>query len=401
MAYRDLKRFPLQLWVLFAATLVNRMGTMVLPFLAIYLTHQRGFSIDKAGMVLAIYGAGTLISGVGSGWLCERLGAARAMVWCLVIAAAIMFLFPFAESLTTIVIFTVLLSIFNEMARPMGMTLTSEFSPSELRKSAFAIDRLAINLGMSIGPIIGGILAQRSFLWIFVIDGATTLLAAIVVTISFVRLGCFKKKGPSSPDTTSDRSAFASFKAALRDPTLRYFLIPAVLLSMVFFQHESTLPIYLVNELMLSPVTYGLMFTVNTVMIIFLELPLNIATSHWSLRKTLFIGSLFNALGFGSIAFVRSVWGLFALVAVWTFGEMMTFPAASAYVSEISPPHRRATYMGLFTASFGLSFILGPMGGAFLMQHFGSTTLWLASLSCGLVSTLLFLKVKDIKASAT
>ncbi len=400
ISYSDLKRFPPQLWVLFVATMVNRMGTMVLPFLAIYLTTKRGFSVDSAGMVLGLYGLGALLSGLLSGWLCDRVGPTKVLVWSLFISSLVMFTFPVAQHLFSIILFTMLLSVFGETVRPASMTLTSRYAQPELRKSAFAVNRLAINLGMSIGPVVGGLLAEKDFFWIFLVDGVTTLAAGAFVAISLARL---ERKGviTSEEKTPSGfSSVISSFKEALKDRALFFFLFPVLILSMVSFQHESTLPIFCVKELGMNPSTYGLIFTVNAGLIIFLELPLNVATSHWSMKKTLVVGSLLFAVGFGSLMFASTVWHVVATVVVWTFGEMITFPGAAAYVSEISPKKSQGVYMGLFTSSFGLAFLLGPWAGALVMHHMGSTSLWIASFLFGLLAMFLFSKISEPKAVA-
>ncbi len=374
--YRELKNFPLPLWILFLATLMNRMGTMVVPFLAIYLTRRRGFSVEEAGFILGCYGVGALVAGLVGSWLCDRLGTVRVMVFSLFVSSAIMFAFPLAESALAIEGLTILLSLFNEIFRPASMILTGLYATPSTRKSAFALNRLAINIGMSIGPAMGGLLAELSFFWIFLVDGITTLCAAFVMMIFSSRLREIETKNRRHPEQKVSAPLLTTLGSAIKDSRLRFFLIPVILILIVYEQHESTLPIFLVRDLGLKPSTYGLTFTLNTLMVIFLEFPINASTSHWSTAKTLFLGSLFFAFGFGILIFAPHFWGVITGVAMWTFGEMILFSAAGAYVANISPQGSEGAYMGIYSSSMGLAFILAPWLGSFVLEQWGAQWLW-------------------------
>ena len=183
-AWRDLRHLPPDLWLLCTATLINRLGTMALPFLALYVTRSLGFSAARAGLVLALYGAVSFIIGPLSGRWADRIGAPRMMLASLLSSGAVLFLFPLAHSWPALLAVTALFSFTNEAFRPAAMSLVGTLGPPEYRKQAFALQRLAVNLGMSVGPAIGGVLAQVSFPALFWTDGATTLLAAAFLAFS-------------------------------------------------------------------------------------------------------------------------------------------------------------------------------------------------------------------------
>jgi MFS family permease len=134
-------------------------------------------------------------------------------------------------------------------------------------------------------------------------------------------------------------------------------------------------------------------FTLNTLMIVVLELPLNNAMAQWSHRRTLTLGAFLYAIGFGSFALARGPIGIFAAVAVWTFGEMILMPGSAAYAAEIAPAGRRGEYMGLYTMSFSFAFSLGPWLGAMLLERHGPEALWGLALVSGCVSTLLMSRI--------
>ena len=381
--WRGLRGLPAEVWVVAGTTLVNRMGMMVLPFLVLYLTQHLGYPASTAGLVLTVYGVGGLVSAPLAGWLCDRVGALRVMQVALLLSGGVLFVFPLARSLEAVLGLTLLLALVSEAVRPASLAaLTGTVAP-EKRTAAIALNRLAVNLGMSVGPAVGGFLAMASFPLLFVADGATSLLAGVGLTVAIWRLGLRRHE---------DRAAEAAALAApapggvLRDPTMLAFLAGLFLLGVVFLQHEAAMPVYLVRDLGLSPSFYGLVFAVNTVIIVLLEVPLNLAMAGWPHRRSLVLGALLCGAGFGALALATGPWSVLATVLVWTFGEMIFFPVSATYTAELAPPGRQGAYLGAYSMSWGLAFTLGPAAGTAVLDRFGPATLWTAMLMLGIAS---------------
>ncbi|MGE0492151.1 MAG: MDR family MFS transporter [Vulcanimicrobiota bacterium] len=359
--WRSLQGLPSTVWWLALATLVNRAGTMVLPFMALYLTRCLGWTAGQAALILVFYGASSLVAGPTSGRLCDRYGAGRIMACSLFCSALVMLAFPLAHSFAAVAVATVCLSLTSEAFRPAGMAVLSELLPVEQRKQGFALNRLAVNLGMSIGPVVGGVLAGHWFPAVFVADGVTALLA----TLLLARL--FLVGGPSTPSAPVERAGLPAW----RNRRFLTFLAGVFAVGLVFFQLDSAMPLHLVENLGLEERQFGLMFTVNTSLIILFELPLNATTAHWPLTRSLLVGCALIGLGFGGLALVHTAGQAALTVMVWTVGEMILFPAQSAQVSGLAPPGRNGEYMGLFTSTFGLAFTVGPALGVYLLGHIG------------------------------
>ena len=170
-------------------------------------------------------------------------------------------------------------------------------------------------------------------------------------------------------------------------------------MSAVFFQHDGALPLFLVQDLKLSPAFYGTLFTVNTLMIVFLEVPLNAATAHWPHRWGLSLGAALFAAGSGMFGFANGPAVIVAGIVVWTFGEMMLFPQASAYVADIAPPHRRGAYMGAYSMSFSIAFAVGPWAGTVIFARFGAQVLWGVVFLIGLAAAAIMLQVTSDEAA--
>ena len=378
---------PRGVWVLFATTLVNRAGTMVLPFLVLYLTRDLGFTDAQAGRVLFVYGGTALFAAALSGRLSDVLGPMKVIRNSLFATSGILLLFPLARTQWSVILMTLALSLAAESFRPASLAVVADLVTPAQRKPAFALTRLAINLGMSIGPAVGGFLATVSFRWLFLVDGVTSLAAGIVLVLAL-------RRAPPHHAEAEPR-ADLSKKRAWTDWRLLFFLTALFPVAIVFFQHLSSMPLYLVRDLHLSEIDYGLFFTINTLLIVALEVPLNSATAHWSHRRTLALGAFLFAAGFGGLAIARGFWGVAATVVIWTFGEMFLFPALAAYVTEIAPPARRGEYMGLTQMAISLGFAVGPWAGTAVLERFGSKTLWLGCFALGIGAAAMMLRLKE------
>lgn len=390
----SLRGLPRDIWVLAGATLVNRVGTMVLPFLVLYLTRELGFTPGRAGLALAAYGAGAIVVAPLAGRLSDHIGPLPIIKASLMLTAMLLLLFPFVTSFAAVIALTFAWALASESFRPANLAIVTDLVSPEQRKPAFALTRLAINLGMSIGPAAAGFIATRSFYWIFIIDALTTLAAGLLLIVVPLDVA-------NAARSKAERELHAEARVPRRhaifdDRRLIFFLIALFLTGFVFFQHEGALPLFLVEGLALSPAFYGMLFTINTVMVVFIEVPLNAATALWTHRWVLAAGAFLFALGSGILAFATTAAMVVVSIVIWTFGEMMLFPQASAYVAEIAPPSRRGEYMGAYSLAFSLAFAVAPWAGTVGLGTLGARTLWLLVFAIGAASAAMMLGVTTI-----
>ena len=193
----------------------------------------------------------------------------------------ILLAFPFAHCFETFLAVTLVYALVAESVRPASLAALTSFVRPEQRKPAVAVNRLAINLGMSVGPAIGGFLATISYPLLFVVDGATSLAAGLVLTgllawRPVAPLGATARKRSPVSELDERRAS------VLRDPRALVFLLGVLLMGLVFFQHEGAMPLFLVRDLGYATSFYGILFAVNTVLIVLVEVPLNLAMQHWS-----------------------------------------------------------------------------------------------------------------------
>ena len=362
---------------------------MALPFLVLYLTRHLGTSPALAGLAVSAYGLGGIVTGPIAGRLCDRLGPFTIMRASLALTGVLLMVIPLAHRFSVVVLLVFVWALVADATRPATMSALTSAAEPEQRKAAIALNRLGVNLGMSIGPAVGGFLALVSFPLLFVVDGVTSLAAAGVLTLLLrpedIRL-VERASRPKTGEMPVVRPGSQAGAGVWRDRTALTFLLAMVLVGLVFTQHQGAMSVYIVRDLHYRESFFGALFAVNTLMIVALEVPLNLAMTHWPHRRALVLGMILTAVGFGAMGIAKSVAPLVVTVAIWTFGEMITFPVGTAYLADLAPRGRIGEYMGAYSSTFSLSVIIGPWAGTVALDRFGGLATWTGVLLCGLLA---------------
>ncbi len=368
-AFRGL---PRDVWLLSAVLLVNRAGTMVLTFMTLYLTQELGWSLTLAGQILSIYGVGHLSGALIGGWMCDRVGALRIQFLSLLLSGIGFLVLEHLRSVSSVMIATLLVATAAEAFRPANGAALAAFSPPHLRTRAVALNRVALNLGFSLGPAIGGWLAMKDYGLLFRFDGATCIVAAFLLAALFYR------RQPVVSNDTMDDAATPPVHP-LHDRVFLAFLALVVLFTLCFFQGWSTYPVFLNEVYGLSESEFGLLMTLNALLILAFEMVLTHRAETFRPFSVIGAGTFLFGLGMAILVTGRG-WGLAIVsVLIWTLGEMLVAPAAGGWVANRAAAKYRGQSMGLYTMAWGVGFIIGPAAGAWIYQAWGPTTLWLAT----------------------
>jgi MFS family permease len=365
-----IRSLPRPVWVLCAGSFVNRFGSFVAVFLVLYLRSE-GYSIAEAGLVVSFYGIGNVVAAAAGGWVADRLGRRNAIALSMFSSATTLLLLSQAHSLGPIVVLTTLAGLTGEMYRPASSALLTDLTPPGERIPAFALNRLAINAGFAAGPATAGFLAEESFFLVFLSDALTSIVFG-VIALAALPEGVRVRRG--------EERRGEALRTIFRDSAFLLFLVSSVLGAFVYFQGQTTFPLH-VRESGLSESDYGLLISLNGLAIVFLELPLVAITQRHPYRPVLALGSLLVGLGFALNAVANDLPELALTVVIWTLGEIIYAPVASAYVADIAPEHLRGRYQGAWGLTWGLAFVLAPALGASIFA-WSPDGLWLA---CGLL----------------
>lgn len=368
-----IRSLPGPVWILCAGSFVNRFGSFVAVFLVLYL-REKGYSIAEAGFVVSLYGAGNVMAAAVGGLVADRLGRRNAIAISMFSSAATLLALSQADEIVLIGGLTILAGLTGEMYRPASAALLADLVPAGQRLPAFALNRLAINLGFAAGPATAGLLADRSFTYLFVGDALTSLVFGILALAALPE-GVRTRRG--------DERRGEGIRTIARDRAFVFFLVSSILGAFVYFQSNATFPLH-VKESGLSNADYGLLISLNGIAIVLLELPFTSITQRYPAIPTLAVGSILVGLGFALNAWAESLAALAFTVLVWTIGEIVYAPVASAYVADIAPVHLRGRYQGAWGLMWGLAFMLGPgLGAAFFAWN--GDAFWLF---CGVLGVL-------------
>lgn len=359
-----------------SGSLVNRFGTFVVPFLAIYLARQRGPPASTVGVVLSFFGGGLVVSGLVAGVLADRLGRRFTMLLALGSSGAAAVALGLARSPVMIALLVFALGVVGEMYRPAAMAMVADLVPGPRQLKAYGLVYWANNLGFSLAAVAGGVLANRDFQALFVADATTSLVAAAIIWWGTV------ESRPEAP-READPSREANLWTALSDRTFAVFLGFCFLLLCVHFQATVTLPLDLAAN-GISPAHYGGILAVNGLTVVLFQLPANWLLERLDRPTALALGAALIGLGFGVLAWIHTVPLYAASVLLWSLGEIIALgPPASATVASLAPPVLRGRYQGLFAVSFGTANLAGSAAGGALLGHFGSGVLWSTCLLVG------------------
>lgn len=363
-----LSGLPRPFWYLFAGTLVNRTGSFIAPFLALYLTGSRDFSIGQAGVVLSLLGLGAAVSQPVGGVLADRIGRRRTMVTGLCSSAVTLLVLGAADGLVAIGAAALAYGLCLDLFRPAVQAAVADLVPGGDRVRAFALQFWAINLGFSVATPLGGFLATRGYWSLFVLDALASVGFAVLVL-----RGVPETRPVADPDAVPGR-----LLDVLGDRLMLGLVASVVASAVVYLQAFSTLPLVFGLD-GLGPGSYGLALSLNGVLIVVLQPLLLGLLGRRGRGPLLLVAMVLQGAGFGLTAFADDMAGHLLAIAVWTVGEVLQAGLLGALVASIAPPHLRGRYMGVFGLSFGTAAFLGPLLGTQVLSRSGETALWTGS----------------------
>lgn len=390
-SFKGLRR---EIWLLSLITLINRAGTMVIPFLSLYLTKSRGFSLEEVGWILSFFGLGSVTGSWLGGKLTDKIGHYRTMAASLILSSVLFVLLQFPTSFWAFCIGIYLVMCVADIFRPAVFVAISAYSKPINRTRSITLIRLAINLGFSAGPAVGGlIISTVGYSGLFWIDGITCLAAGILL----LKLLHPKRASEEPEDIITEA------RGALSDKPYLIFIAAMVIFGFIFIQYFSTMPLYYSEARGLSEFEIGLLLGMNGLLIFLLEMPLikyMEGRKHTATGYVIF-GTILTGLSF--LLINLSDWaGVLVLgMILVTIGEMIAFPFSNSFALNRSDGKKRGSYMALYSISFSISHIFGHNAGMQLIDKFDYQITWYSMLSLSLLTCLLLYLLKMILKKET
>ena len=382
-------------WMLSIVMLINRSGSMVLPFLGVYMTDHLKFSLENAGIVLSFYGIGSVIGSWLGGYLTDKFGEYYIQSWSLFLSAPIFLIIPFFPSVEMMAVLIFLQSTISDTFRPANSVAITKYARPENLTKAFSLNRMAVNLGFSIGPALGGVLSGISYNFLFVFNFIGAVIAGIIYVIFFrKRNKIFREKKKSETSEVVKKTGKSPYKDY---PFLLYSLLCTVF-AICFFQFFNTIPLFYKDVAKLSQSTIGFILGYSGFIIVLLEMPLvSIAERTLKIPQILFLGAVLAGLSYLVLVFGSSIVWLILSMTVLCIAEIWALPFMSTVTALRSENGNKGAYMGVNGIAFSFSFIITPFLGTYIVSRFGFDSLWIGSfVILTLTSLLIFLIVKKM-----
>ncbi len=367
---------PRAYWALWVGLLVNRVGSFVVPFLSLYLTQQRGYSVAEAGGLVSLWGLGAIGAGPVSGVVADRLGRRAALFLSLIGGAALTMALGFVSAPALVAPLVLGVGFVGEIYRPASHAVLADVVPLPDRVRAFNLLYWAVNLGVAIGLVLAGLIAAVSYTLLFVGDGLTSLAFAWVVW-RFVP----ETRPAAAPETL--RQVLHGLVRPLRDRVFLPFLLLHVVVATVFFQFQLALPVDMAAH-DVSATGYGFLMALNGAIIVVVQPFASRFISSRDPGRIMAAGCALIGVGFGMNAVHHSVAWYALGIVVWTLGEIAYLPVISTIPADLAPEGVRGRYQGAYSLAWSMAAFVAPALGAWGLARFGPRGVWGACLVAGL-----------------
>ena len=376
-----------EVWWLALITLINRAGTMVIPFLSLYLTKSMDFSLSDVGWIMSCFGLGSVAGSWLGGKLTDKIGYYKVMLFSLIMTGFFFIGLQFLNTFKSICLGIFAVMLVADTFRPAMFVALSAYSKPENKTRSVTLIRLAINLGFSAGPAVGGlIISTMGYGGLFWIDGITCILAAILL------LNVLNPKTARIQDNIVVKNP----KSAYNDKAFWIFLVAMTLFGIVFLQYFSTIPIYYKDVHFMSEFQIGMLMGMNGLLIAVFEMPLVKWLEHPKNTKSglMIIGALLTGLSFVVINLTSWIGIVVVGMLLMTIGEMICFPFSNAFAMQRAKKGNQGEYMALYSIAFSVAHIFGHNSGMQLIDRFGYDFTWNIAIAMMILCILLLYVLK-------
>jgi len=384
--YRD---YPRDFWMMILVNFVDRLGgSLLFPFFALYITKKFNVGMTEVGVLFAIFFISSFIGAFPGGALTDRFGRKGIIIFSLVSTSLSTLMMGFVNEFQFFLTVAFISGIFTDVGGPAYEAVFMDILPEEKRASGFGIRRVAFNLAIVIGPVIGGFIAARSYLALFIIDA---IVSGIVALMVFLLIPETKPVAAEGKEQESTAQTFKGYLRVLQDGKFMAFTLVCLLTWLVYMNMNTTLGVYLRDQHGIPEAGYGSLISINAAMVVLFQFPITRRIEKNPPMLMMALGAFFIAAGLTLYGFVESFW-LFAIaIAILTIGEMVTIPIANAVVASFAPEEMRGRYNFIYGNSWGISFAVGPYLAGIIMDNYDPNLLWYACGILGLIAVLGFL----------
>lgn len=379
--------YPRHFWTLLFATLIDSVGGAILfPFFTLYITQKFGVGMTTVGMIFGTFAVASMVGSTIGGAMADRLGRKPLILFGLVVSAISSLWLGLVNEIELFFVGAIFVGLFTNIGGPARQAMIADILPEEQRAQGFGLFRVVVNLAAAIGPAIGGFLASRSYLSLFLTDATISIFVAILLFIVLPETRIASK----SQEKESMGQTFGGYGTVLRDRFFMFFWFASALSTLVYIQMNGTLAVYLRDVHNVSLQSFGAILSLNASMVVLFQFAITRRYAKYPELAVITVGALLNAVGFALYGFVAT-YGLFLLaMAIITIGEMLWAPISQSIVARLAPDDMRGRYMAFYGFSWAVPFAIGPLLAGLVIDYYDPNWVWYAGGIFGLISAAMF-----------
>lgn len=373
-------------WMLALVMFINQSGAMILPFMAIYMEEELAFNDVRKGIVLGLFGLGGIIGGLYGGKLTDKLGSYKVQVFSLFCVIPFYVSLAFIKNFELLCLGVLVTSTTKELFRPANSVSVAKYAKPENLTKAFSLNRMALNLGYSVGPALGGFLAMISYQLLFFTNAFMSLIAGVLFWWYF--------NNRTTNALQKNEMETAKEPVKFKDYEFLVFSLFVGLFGFCFFQILNTLPMFYKNVALLKENQIGVLMGFNGLIVFSLEMfIIHIAEKKFSILSNLIIGMVFCALAYATLLISSDIYILYFSLFLLSISEILVMPLTSTVAVHRSTPKNRGRYMGINGISYASALIFSPIVGTWIIEKFNYSTLWIVNSMVCLITIIGFWKI--------
>lgn len=379
--------YPGQFWLMFAGMIVSTMGSaMIWPFLMIYASETLSLPLMAVASLMTISAAAGLVSSILAGPIVDRAGRKWVMVVGLIGNGLCYFLLSRAGSYGAFALVLGASGVFSPLYQVGSDAMLADLFPMGKRADAFALIRMARNIGVAAGPAVGGfVLAQSYSIGLY---GAAAGLSVYGLMLIFFARETIPPLVAAAKSSLLNQ--LRGYWTALQDRPFMGLVGAFTLVQMTTALVWVLLSVYVKTNYGISERLYGWLPTTNALMVVFLQVLITRRTRRFPAVQVMRWGAAFYIFAPLLVAFSEGFWGFWLAMVVMTVGELVVVPRASAYAANLAPVDKRGRYMSLYGLTWNVASGISPVLGGFLSDQVGPKAPWLVGVVFGVLAVAAF-----------
>ncbi|MBW8011335.1 MAG: MFS transporter [Chloroflexi bacterium] len=372
--------YPKTFWTLMGASFVDQLGSFLLfPFFALYLTRKFSVGMTQVGGLFAVFAISSLVGSIVGGALTDKYGRKFITIFGLVVSGAFSIVMGLVTSIPMFYLVGAISGTMGSIAGPARQAMVADILPEKQRAEGYGILRVSANLAATIGPALGGLLASQSYMLLFIADAISSGITAVIVYF------IIPETKPETPEDEPEQSLVESvggYSLVFKDYIFMAFIAATMLMTLVYFQMNSTLSVFLRDVHAIPAQGFGMILSLNAAMVVLFQFWVTRRISKRAPMMMMALGTAFYALGFGMYGFISGenvfILAMVAMVII-TIGEMVVAPVGQALVALFAPEDMRGRYMAFSGLSWAVPIAVGPLGAGIIMDYYDPNWVWYAA----------------------